>query len=71
MRPSPWNALGYTAKLVYCSEYKYDPETKVGRFAEPLDFPTFYSEVFHPTDGKDWGKMEALWGDVTTNLCPE
>ena len=71
MKPSMWNALGYTSKLVYCTEYKYDPATGEGHFAEVGDFPTFFSDDFHPTSGSDWGKMEALWGDVTTNLCPE
>lgn len=71
MTPSPWNALGYTSKLVYCTEYKYDAAAKEGHFADVMEFPTFYSDDFHPTNGKDWGKMKALWGDVKTNLCPE
>lgn len=71
MKPSMWNALGYTSKLVYCTEYKYDVATGEGRFSDVGDFPTFFSDDFHPTSGSDWGKMAALWGDVTTNLCPE
>jgi len=71
MKPSPWNALGYTNKLVYCTEYKYDAAAGEGRFVDVMEFPTFYSDDFHPTNGVDWGKMFALWGDVKTNLCPE
>lgn len=65
--PSPWNKLGYTVKRVHCS--KYDGET--GTFEDPQEFPTFFTDQFNPGNGKDWGKMKALWGDVTTNYCPE
>merc|ERR1712224_920577 len=42
-----------------------------GTFEKPQQFPTFWTDEFSPADGKDWGKMTALWGDVTTNYCPE
>lgn len=69
--PSPWNKLGYTVKRVHCSRYTYDEALGYGTFEEPQQFPTFFTDEFHPTNGKDWGKMTALWGDVTTNYCPE
>lgn len=69
--PSPWNTLGYTVKRVHCSKYTYDETLGYGKFEEPQQFPTFFTDDFHPNDGKAWGKMAALWGDVTTNYCPE
>lgn len=69
--PSPWNALGYTVKRVHCSRYTYDEGLGYGTFEKPQQFPTFWTDKFSPADGKDWGKMTALWGDVTTNYCPE
>jgi len=68
---SPWNKLGYTVKRVHCSRYTYDEALGYGKFEEPMEFPTFFSDEFDPNNGKDWGKMAALWGDVTTNYCPE
>lgn len=65
--PSPWNNLGFTVKRVHCS--RYDATTR--KFEEPQDFPTFFTDKFHPNNPKDFGKMEALWGEVTTNYCPE
>jgi len=70
--PSPWNILGYTVKRVHCSRYTYDENLGYGTFEKPMEFPTFFSDEFDPAkDGKVWGKMKALWGDVTTNYCPE
>jgi len=34
IKPSPWNALGYTSKVVYCTEYTYDPVKLFGEFAD-------------------------------------